>query len=82
MSEDEKNYSRLKLLGKDFKCTVCQSELFIAKRVQLTFDEPNAYNFGRKKELSNCLICKDCGYMHFFLPSLVHNKLDEKQNNQ
>ena len=78
MSEDkdsEQNFSRLKLLGKDFECTVCNSQLFISKRIQVVFDEANEFNFGRKKEFANTLVCKDCGYVHWFLPALVHEKV-------
>ena len=83
MSEQkDSDYSRLKLLGKDFECTVCQSQLFIPKRIQVVFDEANDFNFGRKKEFANTLVCKDCGYVHWFLPALAHEIIIKNKSNE
>lgn len=72
---DSPEFIRLKLLNKDFQCTVCDSYLFISKRIQVVYDEPHPYGLGRKKEFANSLVCKDCGYVHWFLPELVHERV-------
>ena len=55
----------LKLFDKPFACTVCGSEHFRKRRLELK--EPGTA-FLKPKNYATCLICAKCGYVHWFIP--------------
>ena len=74
---DESHLSKLKLLDKVFKCTVCDNDQFLAQRIRIQCENPGG--MFPIKDFSNCLICSKCGYMHWFLPKIAHKPADEEE---
>ncbi len=52
----------------ELKCLVCAHELFWRREVQLTEGVPTLDYPSWKNRYALCLICSNCGYIHWFLP--------------
>jgi predicted nucleic-acid-binding Zn-ribbon protein len=54
--------------GKPFRCQACGNQTFWQQRAQLHSGVATFFNVEWASPNCICLICSDCGYIHWFLP--------------
>lgn len=58
---------RYNVLGKPFECTACGHTEFSQRSAQLNTAGMTLFNLDWANESARCLVCKSCGYVHWFL---------------
>ncbi len=54
--------------GKPFHCQVCHNDTFWQKEAQLHSGVATFFNLEWTAPTCTCVICSQCGYVHWFLP--------------
>ena len=54
--------------GRSFACTVCAGTTFDQREAQLNTAAATFFNFDWANASATCLVCRTCGYVHWFLP--------------
>jgi uncharacterized protein len=65
MAEDLGYYE---VKGKDLKCLVCGYDKFYEREAQLNTSLATMFNVDAFNPSGTCVICGDCGYIHWFFP--------------
>ena len=60
--------SQYDVMGKPLVCQVCGYDEFDQRRAQLNTPGLTFLNLDWANRSANCLICKRCGYIHWFVP--------------
>jgi hypothetical protein len=55
--------------GRPFHCTVCAGETFDRRTVLLNTVLAELFGFAWANRAANCLVCRACGFVHWFLDS-------------
>jgi predicted nucleic-acid-binding Zn-ribbon protein len=58
---------RYNVLGKPFECTVCGHTEFGQRSAQLNTAGMTFMKLDWANESARCLVCKSCGYVHWFV---------------
>ena len=58
----------LEVLGKPLRCHACSHGLFWQKKAQLHSGVATFFNLEWTSPTCVCVICSQCGYVHWFLP--------------
>lgn len=58
----------IEVLGKPLACLVCAGTLFHTRRAQLNTAAATLFDLDWANKSANCIICEQCGYIHWFLP--------------
>lgn len=56
------------VLGKPLACLVCGHDEFDDRKAQLNTAMATLFNVDWANPSAVCLICKRCGYIHWFMP--------------
>ena len=56
------------VLGKLLRCHVCGNDTFYQRRAQLHAGVATFFNLEWASPTCDCLVCGQCGYVHWFLP--------------
>ena len=54
--------------GRPFRCQVCNHDLFLTRSAQLNTAGLTFLDLDWMNQSATCVICADCGYVHWFLP--------------
>ena len=57
--------------GRPFTCTVCQEKLFEHRRAKLNTGMAEFLGFAWADRSADCLVCDECGYVHWFLDAVL-----------
>lgn len=55
--------------GRTLRCLICGYDLFLCREAQLNTAVATLFNLDWANKSAVCLICDQCGYIHWFLPS-------------
>ena len=64
-SEDQPEAATV--LGKPFECLVCHHDRFLEREAQLNTALATAVNMDWANQSAMCIVCGNCGYVHWFL---------------
>jgi len=53
---------------KPFNCLVCHKDGFWRREAQLHTALATFFGFDWANQSATCLVCSNCGYIHWFLP--------------
>ena len=59
---------QIEIKGKTLKCLICKHTEFHTKDVLLKTDLALFFNFDWASPSVTCVICDNCGYIHWFFP--------------
>jgi len=62
----EQETEKVEILGREFNCQVCQHNEFRRREAQLNTAVATFFNFDWANESAICLVCVNCGYIHWF----------------
>lgn len=54
--------------GHQLRCEICQHDRFFEREGQLNTALATFFNFDFANPTARCLVCANCGYVHWFLP--------------
>ncbi len=54
--------------GVDLHCEICKNDKFWHRTAQLNTAVATFFGFDWANPSANCLVCNQCGYIHWFLP--------------
>ena len=54
------------------KCVVCDHKKFSQRSAQLNTAAATFFNFDWANASATCYVCKNCGYIHWFLPTTIN----------
>jgi hypothetical protein len=60
--------------GIDLRCEICRHDHFFERRGQLNTTLASFLNFDWIDPIARCLICANCGYIHWFAPEKLLRK--------
>jgi len=69
-----KNAAPTQVAGIDLRCEICQHDRFFERQGQLNTAVASFFNFDWVDPAARCLICANCGYIHWFLPEKMLRK--------
>ena len=55
--------------GKPLRCVICQHGAFYQRRAQLHGPVATLFNLEWTAPTATCVICSECGHVHWFLQS-------------
>lgn len=55
--------------GKPLRCEICHHTKFWERSAQLNTAVATFFNFDWANPTATCLVCENCGYIHWFLPT-------------
>jgi hypothetical protein len=55
--------------GKPFNCLVCHNDGFWRRDAQLHTAVASFFGVSWAEPSATCLVCANCGYIHWFLPN-------------
>ena len=58
----------VEILGRELRCHVCNNDRFWRKEAQLNTALASFLNFEWANTSGTCIICNQCGYIHWFYP--------------
>ncbi len=58
----------VEILGQHLVCLVCKSDRFQLREAQLNTAVASFFNLDWANTSAVCYVCKQCGYIHWFLP--------------
>ncbi len=58
----------IELKGKPFQCQACGNKTFWQREAQLHTGVATFFKLEWASPTCTCIICSDCGYIHWFLP--------------
>jgi predicted nucleic-acid-binding Zn-ribbon protein len=58
----------VEILGQQLVCLVCKSNRFQLRKAQLNTAVASFFNLDWANTSAVCYVCKQCGYIHWFLP--------------
>ena len=58
----------IELNGKPLRCVVCQHDTFYQRKAQLHGGVATFFDVEWASPTYLCLICSECGYIHWFVP--------------
>lgn len=64
------------------KCVVCGHDKFSQQSAQLNTAVATFFNFDWANQSATCYICKNCGYIHWFLPTTTVNLTTKDANSE
>ena len=70
-----KTAAPLQVNGFDLRCQICQGERFFERQGQLNTKAATLFNLDWINPTARCLICANCGYIHWFLPEKALRKI-------
>lgn len=56
------------LTGKAFSCQACNQDVFNERGAQLSTAVSSMLGLNWTNQTATCLICDNCGYIHWFMP--------------
>lgn len=56
------------VIGKPLKCLVCKHNEFWEREAQLNTAFATFLNMDWADQSATCVVCANCGYVHWFLP--------------
>jgi len=56
------------VIGKGLRCQVCKHERFWTREAQLHTGVASFFNLEWASPTCTCLVCSECGYVHWFFP--------------
>jgi hypothetical protein len=59
----------IEVYGKALRCLVCQNPTFYKRTAQLHGRMLTIFNVEWASPTCECMICSECGYIHWFVPS-------------
>ena len=59
----------VRVAGRDLRCLVCDGTQFWCRRAQLNTALATFFKLDWTNESAHCLVCADCGYIHWFVQS-------------
>ena len=59
----------IEVLGKPLRCEICKGDRFWRREAQLNTAVASFFNFDWANASAVCIVCHDCGYIHWFLPT-------------
>ncbi len=59
----------VEIFGKELSCLICNHQKFWKKEVQLNTKIATLFNLAWANKSAICVICENCGYIHWFHPS-------------
>jgi predicted nucleic-acid-binding Zn-ribbon protein len=59
---------KVEMFGREFHCQVCGNNEFWRREAQLNTAIATFFNFDWADQTAICLVCDECGYIHWFLP--------------
>ncbi len=54
--------------GVEIQCLICRNDLFHQREAQLNTAGATFLGFDWANASAKCLVCSQCGYIHWFLP--------------
>jgi len=63
-----KNAAPTQVAGFDLHCEICRHDRFFERQGQLNTAVASFFSFDWVDPTARCLICANCGYIHWFLP--------------
>jgi predicted nucleic-acid-binding Zn-ribbon protein len=57
----------VEVLGRPLRCLVCQHDTFHRREAQLHGKLATLFNVEWTSPTCDCLVCSNCGYVHWFL---------------
>ena len=54
--------------GIDLHCEICKHSRFFEREAQLNTAVASFFDFDWANPSARCLVCENCGYIHWFLP--------------
>ena len=54
--------------GRELRCRICGRGLFFEREGQLNTSVATFFNLDFVNPSARCLVCANCGYVHWFLP--------------
>lgn len=57
--------------GQPLECHVCRHEHFWTREAQLNTAAATFFNMDWANESAVCIVCDNCGYIHWFMPHLM-----------
>jgi hypothetical protein len=58
----------IELNGEPLRCVVCQHAAFYQRKAQLHSGVATFFNVEWASPTCLCLVCSECGYIHWFVP--------------
>jgi hypothetical protein len=58
----------VEIAGQPLKCLVCGHDRFNQREAQLNTAAATFFNFDWANASGLCVVCDNCGYIHWFLP--------------
>lgn len=59
---------QFEIAGGTFSCQICDNKWFWRREAQLNTPVATFFNLDWANQSAVCLVCKQCGYIHWFLP--------------
>ena len=61
--------SKATILGKPLRCEICDHDLFYQREGKIQTTGMTFFELDWLNESANCVVCAQCGYVHWFLPT-------------
>ena len=58
----------IEIMGRELKCLICGHDRFLQREAQLNTSLATLFNVDFVNPSGQCLICNQCGYIHWFYP--------------
>ena len=58
----------VEVVGKPLRCEICHHKRFWRRKAQLNTAVASFFGFDWANAGATCLVCEQCGYIHWFLP--------------
>ena len=73
-----KNAAPTQVAGLDLHCEICRHDRFFERQGQLNTAVASFFSFDWVDPTARCLICANCGYIHWFLPEKMLRKARDR----
>ena len=76
MSEPTAKHSApTQVAGIDLRCQFCENDRFFERKGQLNTKATSLLNLDWIDPTARCLICSNCGFIHWFMPEKALSKV-------
>jgi hypothetical protein len=60
--------AQVEIAGRELHCTICLHPRFRERKAQLNTAAASFFDLDWANPSATCLVCENCGYIHWFLP--------------
>ncbi|MBM3790136.1 MAG: hypothetical protein FJW35_07260 [Acidobacteria bacterium] len=65
---DKKEPEHVYIKGNELHCEICKHTRFYQRKAQLNTAVATFFSFDWVNPSATCVVCENCGYIHWFLP--------------